>query len=158
MKPLIIYQSETGNTMHIAESMAVAIQADVKIASQVNAVDLEDRSLIGMGSGIYSMGHLPQLMQVAPRLPQSCKVFIFSTSGSAGWMPAPAYRFTHWRLRRVLRHRKIAILGEWECPGQVRRGILAIFGLFPGRPSDADRTSAVHFAQQMVQMNQEVGV
>ena len=156
MNPLIIYQSETGNTMHIAESMAAAIQADLKIASQVNPAELEGRSLIGLGSGIYSMGHLPQLMQLASHLPQGCKVFIFSTSGSSGWLPAPTYRFTHWRLRRALRRRKIAILGEWDCPGQVLRGILALFGLFSGRPSEADRTSAAQFAQRMVAMTKEV--
>jgi flavodoxin len=157
MKPLIIYQSETGNTMHVAESMAAATQADIKIASQVNPADLADRPLIGLGSGIYTMGHRPQILGVALRLPQDCKVFIFSTSGSAGWMPRPAYRFTHWRLRGVLRRRKIAILGEWDCPGQVRRGILALFGLFSGRPGEADLTDAARFAQQMVEMTKELG-
>jgi hypothetical protein len=113
--------------------------------------------LIGLGSGIYTMQHLPQLLHLAPRLPQGCRVFIFSTSGSAGWMPPPAYRFTHGRLRVALRRRKIAILGEWDCPGQVKRGIWAWFGLYRGRPNQADLAAAVRFAQQMVEKNKEVG-
>ena len=163
MKPLIVYQSETGNTIHVAEAMAAAIQADLKTVHELAAADLEGRALIGLGSGIYTMQHLPQLLQLAPRLPQGCRAFIFSTSGSAGWMPAfgvvstPAYRFTHWRLRSALRRRKIVILGEWDCPGQVRRGIWALFGLYRGRPSAADLAEAARFAQQMVENTQEVG-
>ena len=63
MKPLIVYQSETGNTIHVAEAMAVAIQADIQIASELSSTDLEGRHLIGLGSGIYTMGHLPPILQ-----------------------------------------------------------------------------------------------
>jgi hypothetical protein len=66
-------------------------------------------------------------------------------------MPPPAYRFTHWRLRRALRRRKIAILGEWDCPGQVKGGIWGWFGLYRGRPDEADLTAAGRFALQMLE-------
>jgi flavodoxin len=157
MKPLIIFQSETGNTVHVAEAMAAAIQADLKDAVNLTPADLEGRTLVGLGSGIYTMQHLPQIMRLPPRIPASCQVFIFSTSGSAGWMPGPAYRFTHWRLRSALRRRKNAILGEWDCPGQVKGGILGWFGLYRGRPKDADLAEAARFAQQMREKAKEVG-
>jgi flavodoxin len=158
MKPLIVYQSETGNTIHVAEAMSDAIQADVKAVEELSSADLEGRRLIGLGSGIYTMQHLPQLMRLVPRLPAGCQVFIFSTSGSAGWMPAPAYRFTHWRLRRAVRRRKINILGEWDCPGQVKGGVWGWFGLYRGRPSEADLAAAARFAQQMLAKTEEVGI
>jgi flavodoxin len=150
MKPLIVFQTETGNTIHIAEAMAAATQADLIEADRLTPADLEDRTLVGLGSGIYTMAHMPQIIRLVPRIPVSCRAFIFSTSGSAGWMPAPAYRFTHWRLRTALRRRKIAILGEWDCPGQVKGGILGWFGLYRGRPGDADLAAAARFAQQML--------
>jgi hypothetical protein len=152
MKPLIVYHSETGNTIRVAETMAVAIQADVKTADSVSTTDLKDQTLVGLGSGIYTLQHVRQILRVVPLLPAGCRVFIFSTSGLAGRMPISAHRITHWRLRRALRRRKITILGEWDCPGQVKGGILGWFGLYRGRPSEDDVEHAARFARQMVGM------
>ncbi len=151
MNPLIVYQSETGNTIDVAEAMAAAIQADLKAADGLTSDDLEGRTLVGLGSGIYTMQHKPQILRLVPRLPVGCRAFIFSTSGLAGRMPASAHRFTHMRLRRALRRRKIPILGEWDCPGQVKGGILGWFGLYRGRPGEADVEAATRFAQRLVE-------
>jgi flavodoxin len=157
MKPLVVYYSETGNTADIAEAMAAAIQADLKTADSITTADLQDRSLIGLGSGIYTSSHVPKIIRLVPSLPPGCRVFIFSTSGTAGWMGASAHRLTHWRLRTALRRRKITPLGEWDCPGQVKGGILGWFGLYRGRPNDADLSTAAGFAQQMISKAKEVG-
>jgi flavodoxin len=156
MKPLIIYHSETGNTVEIAEAMATAIQADLTTADKVAAVDFQDRSLIGLGSGIYNSAHVPEILRLVPSLPPESRVFIFSTSGTAGWAGASAHRLTHWWLRRALRRRKISILGEWNCPGQVKGGILGWFHLFHGRPSESDLEAAAGFAQHMISKAKEV--
>jgi len=150
MNPLIVYQSETGNTIDVAEAMAAAIQADLKAADVLTSADLEGRTLVGLGSGIYTMQHMTQILGLVPRLPVDCRVFIFSTSGLAGRMPASAHRFTHLRLRSALRRRKITILDEWDCPGQVKGGILGWFGLYRGRPGEADIEAAARFAQRMI--------
>ncbi len=155
MNPLIVYQSETGNTLHVAEAMAPVIQADLKAADSLTAVDLDSRVLIGLGSGIYTLQHMRQILRLVSRLPLDGMVFIFSTSGLAGSMPVHAHRFTHWRLRRALRRRKVAILGEWDCPGQVKGGIWGWFGLYRGRPNEADLAAAARFAQQMLEKTKE---
>ncbi len=155
MNPLIIYQSETGNTLHVAEAMAPAIQADLKAADNLTTADLEGRVLVGLGSGIYTMQHMRQMLRLVSRLPVDCRVFIFSTSGLAGSMPSYAHRFTHLRLRTALRRRKITILGEWDCPGQVKGGIWGWFGLYRGRPNEADFTAAAQFAQQILEKEKE---
>jgi flavodoxin len=157
MNPLIIYQSETGNTADVAEAMAAAIQADLKTAGGITAADLQDRPLIGLGSGIYTSSHMPMILRLVPILPPDCRIFIFSTSGTAGWMGASAHRLTHWRLRMALHRRKITTLGEWDCPGQVKGGILGWFGLYRGRPSEADLSAAAGFAQQMLSKAKEAG-
>jgi flavodoxin len=157
MNPLIVYHTETGNTTDVAETMAAAMRADLKTADAATAADFQGRPLIGLGSGIYTLGHVPQVLRLVPKLPAGCRVFIFSTSGTAGWMRPSAYWFTHWRLRSALRRRKAAILGEWECPGQVKRGVLAWFGLFRGRPNDADLSSAAQFALQMAEKARDMG-
>jgi len=156
MKSLIIYHSETGNTADIAEAMVVAIQADLKTADGITAIDLQDRPFVGLGSGIYTSAHVPKILRLVPILPPDCRVFIFSTSGTAGWMGASAHRLTHWRLRRALRRKKITILGEWDCPGQVKGGILGWFGLYRGRPSEADLSAAARFALQIAEKAKEV--
>jgi flavodoxin len=156
MKPLVVYHSDTGNTGDIAEAMAAAIQADLKTAGSITAADLQDRPLIGLGSGIYTSSHVPMILRLVPSLPPDCRVFIFSTSGTAGWMGASAHRLTHWWLRTALHRRKITTLGEWDCPGQVKGGILGWFGLYRGRPNDADLATAGAFALQMISKAQEV--
>jgi flavodoxin len=157
MKSLIIYHSETGNTADIAEAMAAAIQADLKTADSLTVADLESRMLVGLGSGIYTLQHVPRIRRLVPQLPAGCQVFIFSSSGLAGHLPSMAHRITHWRLRRALRRRKIAIVGEWDCPGQVKGGILGWFGLYRGRPSEADLSAAAQFAKQMADIARETG-
>lgn len=149
MKPLIVYASETGNTLEVAQAMAAAIQADLKSAKDIAPVDLEGRQMVGLGSGIYNLQHLSALRKLAPLLPASCQAFIFSTSGTAGWLPSMSRQINHGRLRRALRSRKIAILGEWDCPGQVKGGIYGWLGLYRGRPSEADLASASRFAVQV---------
>jgi flavodoxin len=156
MKSLIIYHSETGNTADIAEAMARATQADLKTADSVTAADLQGRPLVGLGSGIYTSAHVPNILRLVPIVPPDGHVFIFSTSGTAGWMRASAHRFTHWRLRRALHRRKITILGEWDCPGQVKGGVLGWFGLYRGRPSEADLSDAARFSLQMVEKAKEI--
>ena len=155
MNPIIVYQSETGNTLRIAEAMASVIQADLKAADSLTATDLDGRILVGLGSGIYMMQHMRQIFRLVSRLPADCRVFIYSTSGLAGSLPATAHRFTHWRLRRALRRRKITILGEWDCPGQVKGGIWGWFGLYRGRPNEADLASAAQFAGQILDKTKE---
>jgi hypothetical protein len=155
MKPLIVYHSETGNTLDVAEAMAAAIQADLKAVEDLKTADIEGRTLIGLGSGIYTFQHVLPVRKLASSLPAGCQVFIFSTSGMAGRLPASARRITHWRLRRALRSRKLTLLGEWDCPGQVKGGIFGWFGLYRGRPSDADLASAAQFAQQMAEKAKE---
>ena len=156
MNPIIVYHSETGNTSEVAETLAAAVRADLKTAAKVAAADFQDRSIIGLGSGIYNSAHVPEILRLVPILPPGSRVFIFSTSGTAGWMGASAHRLTHWRLRRALRSRKVTLLGEWDCPGQVKRGILAWFGLYRGRPSEADLSAAAQFALQMAEKAGEI--
>lgn len=156
MNPLIVFHSETGNTVEVAETMAAAIRADLKTAEKTAATDFQDRGLIGLGSGIYNSAHVPEVLRLVPNLPADSRVFIFSTSGTAGWMGASAHRLTHWWLRRALHRRKIALLGEWDCPGQVKGGVLGWFGLYRGRPNEADLSAAAQFALQMAEIAREI--
>jgi len=81
-----------------------------------------------------------------------CKVFHFFYSGSADGcetrcvFSTPRTASLIWRLRRVLRRRKIAILGEWDCPGQVKAGYWMV-RVYRGRPGEADLAAAVPVAQ-----------
>lgn len=156
MNPLIVYHSETGNTIDVAESIAEAIQADCKAAVDVTAADFDGRKFIGLGSGIYTFQHVREIRRLVPMISSDCLVFIFSTSGLARYMPASAHWITHWRMRRALRRRKINILGEWDCPGQVKGGLLGWFGLYRGRPNEADLSTAASFAQQMAEKAKKV--
>lgn len=156
MSALVVYQSKTGNTIDIAESMAKAIQADLQTAEEVTPASFTDRRLVGLGSGIYTFQHLPHLVRLVQFIPPGCKVFVFSTSGLARYLPARGKRLTHWRLRRALHRKRLTILVEWDCPGQVKDGILGWLGLYRGRPSDEDNQNAARFAFQMFEKSKEI--
>jgi len=155
MNPLIIYHSETGNTVEVAQVMATAIRADLKTAEKVAGADLQDRALVGLGSGIYNSSHMPEILRLVPTLPPCCRVFIFSTSGTAGWMGASLIVSPIGGCAG----RCAAVRSSCSASGIARPGegwYFRWFGLYRGRPSEADLSAAAQFALQMAEKAREI--
>lgn len=90
MKSLVVvFSYHHKNTDKIANVFAKVLDAQIKTPQQINPEDLQEYSLIGFGSGIYSAEPHKSLLDLADKLPRvnNKKAFIFSTCG----VPAIVY-------------------------------------------------------------------
>ncbi|MFW9976259.1 MAG: flavodoxin domain-containing protein [Candidatus Thorarchaeota archaeon] len=71
------------NTEKVASVFSRVLDAQIVTPQQINHEELEDFSLIGLGSGIYYEKHHRALLEFADKLTPvtNTKAFIFSTSG-----------------------------------------------------------------------------
>ena len=81
---LVLFSYHHKNTEKIASVIAKVLDAQIKTPQQVNPDELQEYSLIGFGSGIYSDKHHTDLLDLADTLPQvtNKKAFLFSTCGA----------------------------------------------------------------------------
>jgi menaquinone-dependent protoporphyrinogen IX oxidase len=82
---LIIYHSrpETQNTKKIAESMALAVKAELTSIDKVHEVNINDYDIVGFGSGVYFGRFGKTLIRYAKNLAnQKQRAFIFYTCGA----------------------------------------------------------------------------
>ena len=126
VEALIVCVSEShGNTLRVAESMAVVLRVDVIEPEAVDR-DLPSRyDLVGFGSGIYFMSVHHRLLDLVGRLPPGdgrC-AFTFSTSGTVliPWLGTSG-------ARDRLREQGYRVLGDFNCRGLDTAGPLRLIG------------------------------
>ncbi|HSV55506.1 MAG TPA: flavodoxin family protein [Magnetospirillaceae bacterium] len=151
---VIVHSYHHGNTKKVAESMARALEAEIRTQNQVKPALLEEYDLLGFGAGIDSGRHYRPILDLADRLPPGAgrQAFIFSTCG----IPAAFARgqeferqveANHAALRSRLRDRGYEIAGEFSCVGFNTNSFLRFFGgLNKGRPDAGDLRRAEEFA------------
>jgi flavodoxin len=151
---VVVFSYHHMNTEKIAHVMAKVLDAPVKTPQQVKPEELQEYSLIGFGSGIYSAQNHKSLLDLADNLPQANgrNAFIFSTFG------APAGLFkgerltefihnNHRVLREKLQSRGYTVIDEFACAGFNTNSFLKYFGgLNKGRPDAEDLKHAEEFA------------
>lgn len=147
MKKIIIYESiHHGNTEKIAHALAETLRADFKKAHEVSPEALKNYDLIGFGSGVYFLKLHQQLFKLAEQIDslKNKQCFIFSTSGSSFG------KFSHRKLRFILKQKEAEILGEFSCKGFDTYGIFGILGgINKGKPSEKDLEKARNFALEL---------
>ena len=81
---LVLYSFHHNNTEKIAKVFAKVLDTQIKTPQKINPNELQEYSLIGFGSGIYSGKHHELLLDLADELPRvtNKKAFIFSTCGA----------------------------------------------------------------------------
>jgi flavodoxin len=150
MKNLIIlFSYHHKNTEKIANTIAAALDAEVKTPDQVTPYSIADYDLVGFGSGIYLGKHHQSLLELADKLPQATnkKAFIFSTSGDT---TNPAKM--HQKLREKLQAKGFTVVDEFNCAGFDTVGPLKLVGgIKKGRPNEEDLKKAEAFAQNLKQ-------
>ena len=149
------------NTEKIANVFAKVLDAQIKTPQQINPQELQEYSLIGFGSGIYSDKHHKVLLDLADKLPQvtNKKAFIFSTCGAPmKFMELDKTEFTryvaknHLSLREKLQSKGYMIVDEFSCAGFNTNNVLKLFGgINKGRPNVEDLKHAEEFAQNLKQ-------
>ena len=158
---LILFSYHHKNTEKIANVFAKVLDAQIKTPQQINPQELQEYSLIGFGSGIYSDKHHKVLLDLADKLPQvtNKKAFIFSTCGAPmKFMELDKTEFTryvaknHLLLREKLQSKGYTIVDEFSCAGFNTNNVLKLFGgINKGRPNVEDLKHAEEFAQNLKQ-------
>ena len=146
MKPLIIYQTRTGNTRIIADIIASKLDADVLPVEKACSDDFNGRTLVGFGSGIYYTKVDAKIYHAASLLPPGCNAFMFITSG----MGSPFMLRLYWFLiGKAFKRSGIKLAGTWDCRGYDQHPLLKWMGISKGRPNRVDIESAEQFALNM---------
>lgn len=148
--PLILCKSvHNGNTAKVADAMAGVLGAEIAAPEAVSYTGLQDRPLVGLGSGVYYGRMHVDLSEWLERLPDapepSTPAFVFSTSG----LPWLAW-WWHLPLRRLMARKGFRVIGEFSCGGYDTWGPLWLTGgLNRGRPDEHDEKRAQDFAVGM---------
>ncbi len=148
---LVLYSYHHDNTEKIAEVFAKVLGAQIKTPQQVNPEELQEYSLVGFGSGIYSEKHHEYLLDFADRLPRvtNKKAFIFSTSAITGEAKEAK---DHSLLREKLQSKGYMIVDEFSCKDFNTNSFLKLFGgMNKGRPNAEDLKNAEEFASNLKQ-------
>ena len=158
---LVVFSYHHKNTEKIAEVFAKVLDVQMKTPQQINPEELQEYSLIGFGSGIYSAKHHKSLLDLADKLPQvtNKKAFIFSTCGAPmKFMELDKAEFTryiaknHSSLREKLQSKGYMIVDEFSCAGWNTNSFNKLFGgINKGRPNAEDLKDAEEFAQNLKQ-------
>ena len=144
---LVLFSYHHKNTEKIAKVIAKVLDAEIKTPQQTSPEELQEYSLIGFGSGIYSAKHHKTLLDLADRLPQvtNRRAFIFSTSSDL----EPLAK-NHSVLREKLRPKGYMIVDEFTCAGFNTNSFSRLFGgINKGRPNAEDLKHAEEFAQNL---------
>jgi len=148
---LVLFSYHHNNTEKIANVFAKVLDAQIKTPQQINPGELQEYSLIGFGSGIYSAKHHKDLLDLADKIPQvtNRKAFIFSTSAMIGEAKVAK---DHSLLREKLQSKGYMIVDEFACKGFNTNKFLKYFGgINKGRPNAEDLKHAEEFAQNLKQ-------
>lgn len=143
---LVLFSIHHKNTEKIATVFAKVLDAQIKTPQQIAPEELQEYSLIGFGSGIYSGKHHKTLLTLADELPPVTdrKAFIFSTSGLRELAK------NHSLLREKLQFKGYMIVDEFNCRGFNTNSFLRFFGgMNKGRPNAEDLKQAEEFAQNL---------
>jgi len=154
---LVLFSYHHKNTEKIARVFSKVLDAQLKTPQQVNPEELQEYSLIGFGSGIYSAQNHKSLLDLADTLPHANgrKAFIFSTFGAPvglykGERLREFIKNNHAALRGKLESRGYTVIGEFGCPGLNTNSFLRFFwGLNKGRPDAEDLRHAEEFAHNL---------
>ncbi len=150
MKSLLVLVSyHHNNTEKIANVFAKVLEAQIKTPQQTNPEELQEYSLVGFGSGIYSDKHHKSLLELADKLPQvtNRRAFIFSTSAILGEKKVAE---DHSTLREKLQSKGYMIVDEFACKGFNTNSFMKYLGgMNKGRPNAEDLKHAEEFAQNL---------
>ena len=153
---LVLYSNHHNNTEKIANVFAKVLDVQIKTPQRINPEELQEYSLIGFGSGIYSAKHHKVLLDLADKLPQvtNGKAFIFSTSAIMGKANVAQ---DHSLLREKLQSKGYLIVDEFSCKGFNTNSFMKYLGgMNKGRPNAEDLKHAEEFAKNLKQNLQKM--
>ena len=152
---VVVFSYHHKNTEKIANVIAKVLDAPVTTPQQVNPEELQEYSLVGFGSGIYSATFDRSVLDLVDKLPQANNrnAFIFSTYGAPAFIANREFvEKNHEQTREKLRAKGYEVIGEFGCAGWNTNSFLKYFGgLNKGRPDAEDLKNAGAFARKMME-------
>jgi flavodoxin len=134
MKAAVVYCSKTGNTKKVAQAIAEVLGVQAKSVEE--KVELADRDLLCVGSGVHAgrpERGMRRFLQGLGKL-EGKKGAVFGTYASQS-------RFLD-TMESLLRQKGVDVIGKWGCKGK--------FLFFNrGRPNDRDLEEAREFAKML---------
>ncbi len=156
---IICYSYHHHNTEKIAKVFANKLKAPLKTPLQIKPEEIEQYSLIGFGSGIYSAKHHKSILDFVDRIPpvSNKKAFVFSTDGSPRFftkydssLEKKQMKKNHQILNNKLKEKGFKIIGEFNCAGFNTNSFLKFFGgINKRRPNSDDLEKAKKFAYSL---------
>ena len=146
MKVAICYYSRHhGNTLKVAEALALEGETDLIDVTARQAVRLEEYDCVAFASGIYGFEFQKSVMEFARQyLPQGKPVFFLYTYGGVKGSGAKA-------LRMIAQERGCPVLGEWGCRGYDTFGPFQLLGgIAKGHPDEKDLEEARRFYRKLL--------
>ncbi|HDM23832.1 MAG TPA: flavodoxin [Candidatus Bathyarchaeota archaeon] len=141
---LIICKSiHLGNTLKIANEMAKILECKVLEPEKVEAEDIEEAEVIGLGSGIYYGRHHTSIFKLLDKYSfKGKRVFVFYTSA---FRKVKFLNGCEDKLLNKLRKHGAEIIGVFQCRGESR----LLGGVCKGRPDERDLARAREFAEKL---------
>jgi len=146
MNIAVVYFSQTGQTLKVAEAMAEGLRGkkhtvNVLPMRKVKPADIEMYDLLGVGSPCFESQAPKPVHDWLDQWPalHDKPVFVFATSGGA---PGRVL----YDLTRALRGRGARVIGGFMCRGTVHHPAPCLNGRLPNRPNAEDLVQARAFA------------
>ena len=151
---IILASAIGGSTEKIAREMASVLDARILSPGEAESTDISSDGMLGFGSGIMDQAHHKALLSFVDNLPPQSgrKAFLFSTSGvSRDFALRHHIDDPHEALRRRLKEKGFAVVGEFNCAGYNANSFLKYFGgMHRGRPNAEDLARAATFARGLI--------
>lgn len=158
---LILFSYHHKNTEKIAHVFAKVLDAYIQSPLKADPEEIQQVSLVGFGSGIYSEQHHKTILDFTDKLTPvtNKKAFIFSTDGAPRGlikddhpMAEEQLRKNHRKLKERLISKGYVIVGEFNCGGWNTNSFLKLFGgINKEKPNAEDLQRADQFAQKLKQ-------
>lgn len=134
-----------GNTQKLAIAMARKLNCRLITYDQAMSENIQNYKIIGLGSGIYFTSHHPKLFDIAARMKNSQKAFLFSTHGR------PFLGKYHESLKLFLSKQGVTTIGEFSCRGYDCTGpYIIVGGGNKGKPNEKDQMRAAKFINSIL--------
>ena len=142
---IFYYSSHHGNTLKVAQAMALEGEVDLIDVTTRQAIRLEGYDCIGLASGIYGFEFQKAVVEFALQyLPNGKPVFFLYTYGGAKGTCSKD-------VADVAREKDCPILGDFSCNGFDTFGpFKMIGGIAKGHPDQKDLENARAFYREMV--------
>ncbi len=141
LSAIVVYDSWSGNTQLIAESMAEAISCPAIPLNDIDDYPVSDYDLLMIGSPVHSGMPTDRIKDFLNGLETPHRTAVFVTFGAPFFGPFAAEKCLNGMEKRL----RGTCIGRFKC-----HGFHQILGTYPTHPDEKDRADAARFATGLI--------